>query len=443
MLKQLRIKMTLLYLAGAILLAVTVGAVAYSLVSYYFGVNTDHALKVKIGLQFAAYDIPLPPSLYQDVRQAGLVITLPVEESGDETENQSHEKNEGLQEAELADIYILPLTSNGELISGVTSTSSVALIDKDSALAAFTKGSDLRTITDPNGQKLRVLSYKVPGDYAVQVFQAGRYLTGQNIVLSQLLKAMLWIGIGSILLISLAAWLLAGRTIRPIQQTWDKQQEFVANASHELRAPLTLIRAGVEMALRNTESPGQKQYLQDALRDSDRMNKLIEELLLLSRLDAGAQSIELKEIEIVPFLEPILRQLHLSASQNEIKLVEKISEVKIVADPQRVEQLILILFDNALQHTPTGGEITLVTYKEGNMGCILLEDTGAGIPEKQLERVFDRFYRVKQGTSKGSGLGLSIAKSLVENQNGSIVIRNRAPKGLDVLVKFPLSHKPD
>ncbi len=442
MLKKLRIQLTQVYLAGAFLLAVVVGGVSYSLVSYYFGVNTDYALKVKMGLQFAAFDIPLPPELYDQVKRAGLVITLPVEESEDELNNLSHEQNEGLQETELADIYVLPLSAAGDVLVEYTNTTPLFQVDKTSALAAGTKGSDLRTVTLSNGLKLRILSYKVPGNYSVKVFQAGRYLTGQNTVLAQLLKSMFWVGAASILIISAAAWLLAGRTIRPIQMTWDKQQEFVANASHELRAPLTLIRAGVELASRSSTSSSQKQLLQDVLSDTDHMNKLIEELLLLSRLDSNAMQIELKPIQIVPLLKPLMRQLQITASQKNITLIEQFLDFEIFGDPQRIEQLILILFDNAVQHTPRGGSITISTFLDDENGCIQLVDTGEGIPEEQLGRVFDRFYRVKQGNKKGSGLGLSIAKSLVDIQKGTITIRNCKPRGLEVIMKFPCSHHP-
>ena len=431
--------MTLLYLAGAVLLAVIAGAVSYSLVSYYFGTNTDHALKVKMGLQFAAFDIPLTPELYNEVRQAGLVITLPESETEAGGEGLDHEKNEGLQETELADIFVFPLTETAELLPDLISVYPVSLIDQDSARQALKSGSDWRTVSLANGVKLRLFSYRVPGNYPVSVFQVGRYLTGQHNVLAQLLRSMFLIGGLSILVISGAAWLLAGRTIRPIQETWDKQQEFVANASHELRAPLTLIRAGVEIASRSAQDLKQKQLLEDALLDSDHMNKLIEELLLLSRLDSKAQQIDLREIALVQFFQPIIRQLKLSVTTQHVTLIEEIQELKILADPQRVEQLILILFDNALQHTPTGGSITITAKKEGDKGCIRILDTGTGIPEEHLDRVFERFYRSKQTNHKGSGLGLSIAKSLVEIQKGTITIKNRVPTGLEVIIRFPLS----
>ena len=251
MLRHLRFKLTLLYLIAALVLAVSIGAGTYSLISYYFQESTDHALKVKMGLQFASLDLPLPLDLYQAVHLAGLVITLTPNPTEVFLEEHDTERHQELQESELADIYVIPLTSSGEIPAGFTASLSNTTIDQDAKASAMVNGYDLRTIKSQDGSSVRLLTYRVSGLKDIQLFQIGRFLNTQKTVLKNLMNTMMLLGAIAILFIGFAAWILAGRTLRPTQRAWEKQQAFVANASHELRTPLTLIRAGTEVAYRN------------------------------------------------------------------------------------------------------------------------------------------------------------------------------------------------
>lgn len=439
MLKKLRLKLTLLYLLAAVLLAGMVGGGTYSLISYYFQSTTDDALRVKIGLEFAALDIPLPIDLYNAVRKAGLVVTLPDEENKEDFDAVSGQKNEGLQETELADIYVFPLSATGTLAEGYSTKVIPSRISSDAVEQALIHGNNLRTVKFEDGTSARILTYLVPGDYPVKVFQAGKYLTLQKIVLHELMNTMIILGAIVTLIIGLAAWFLAGRTLGPTQQAWEKQQAFVANASHELRAPLTLIHAGVEVALRESQSDSQKQVLSDVLSDSNYMNKLIEELLLLSRLDGQAVEFEIQPINLRQFLPKIIRQLEVTAANNGIGLKSDVDALSILADPMRLEQILLIVVDNAIQHTPNGGEISISVRASGKNALIAISDTGTGIGNEHLHRVFDRFYQVRQKAqrnARSSGLGLSIAKELMDAQKGSINIRNIHPHGTAVELSF-------
>lgn len=442
MLKKLRIKLTLLYLLAAVLLAGMVGGGTYSLISYYFQSTTDDALRVKIGLEFASMDIPLPIDLYNAVRKAGLVVTLPVEENQEDVKSVKGQENEGLQETELADIYVFPLSAKGMLAEGYSSKVIPSRISIDAVDQAIIHGNDLRTVKFGDGTSARILTYLVPGNYPVKVFQAGKYLTLQKIVLHDLMNTMIMLGAIVTLIIGLTAWFLAGRTLGPTQQAWEKQQAFVANASHELRAPLTLIHAGVEVALRDSHSDRQQQILSDVLSDSNYMNKLIEELLLLSRLDEHAVEFEIQQIDLQQFLPRIIRQLEVTAAKNGISLKSNIDALSILADPIRLEQILLIVVDNAIQHTPKSGEISISVRASGKNALIAISDTGTGIADEHLPRVFDRFYHVRQKVqrnARSSGLGLSIARELMDAQKGSIKIRNLRPHGTEVELSFLLS----
>jgi len=452
MLRQLRIRLTLLYLFASIFLSIAVGGGTYTLVNYYFRTTNDQALWVKMGLQFAALRIPLPVDLYEAVKKEGLVITNPSEttENQSEENNETYESssnhliedNEGLQENELADIYVNPLTQQGTLIADMGSQYATSFVDSAAVLAAQKNGYDFRTIKTSTGVSVRLFTYVVPEGEKVQVFQIGRYLSEQQRVLKSLLNTMILLGGVVTIFFGLASWFLAGRTIKPSQQAWDKQHTFIANASHELRAPLTLIHAGVELSLRKAETPDQRELLADVLSDADYMNKLIEDLLLLSRLDTGALKLEIQPINLSTFSNELLRQVERLAQTQSLSLTQKIAPIQIAADPVRLKQVLLIVLDNAIRNTPSGGIIEVKVVSSGGKGLIEIEDNGPGIPEEKIDKVFERFYKVDDQSSmdyRGSGLGLSIAKSLVEAQNGSIRIVSDGGKGTKVTLSFPLA----
>ena len=165
-----------------------------------------------MGLQFAALEIPLPLDLYGAVEQAGLVITLVPPENRSSPSHLESEVGEGLQESELADIYVIPLTLEGQLVEGFNTQLTTVPINMDAINQAIANGSDLRTIRVSNGTPVRILTYRVPNRTDVQVFQVGRYLSTQQQLLSQLLNAMIILGGVITIFIGAAAWILAGRT---------------------------------------------------------------------------------------------------------------------------------------------------------------------------------------------------------------------------------------
>ncbi|MBA4375186.1 MAG: hypothetical protein C0401_03310, partial [Anaerolinea sp.] len=405
MLKKLRLRITLLYLILAIVLALVVGGGTYSLVNYYFRATNDYALKVKMGLQFASLDIPLPLDLYEAVRQAGLVITKvtptpsftqsQTEESSDKNRapgGEGHE--EGLQESELADIYVLPLTLEGGLVSGLNTQLTIADVNSEAVAAAVQNGYDFRTVKTNDGASVRLFTYLVPDDEQVQVFQVGRYLSAQQQVLKQLLDTMVLLGGLITILFGVASWVLAGRTIKPSQQAWDKQQAFIANASHELRTPLTLIHAGLELSMRKVASEEQRELLSDVLSDANYMNKLIEDLLLLSRLDAHSLKMDIQPVKISDFIPEILRQVERLTEAQQISLVQNIEDINILADPVRLKQILLIILDNAIRNNQAGGSVKIEIALKNEKGVILVNDTGPGIADENIDRVFDRFYKI-------------------------------------------------
>jgi signal transduction histidine kinase len=459
LLNHLRIKLVLLYLIVGIVLALGISAGTYTLVNYYFGANNDAALRLKMGLEFASFHLPMPVDLYQSLVQANLVsqgqdshlLVNPNDENDNnpsDTPNSSKSDQSGsisvdrVEISEIADIVALPLTIQGTPITGTVVTNTWLPANKDAIAAAIVNGYDYRTIKLDDGTPVRLLTYRVPIDNQIGIIQVGRSLKNQQTMLNQLVNGILFIAGICLLFLALMSWLLAGRSIKPTQLAWERQQTFVANASHELRAPLTLIHAGVEVAQRGAESQEQRRLLEDVLGDANYMTKLIESLLLLSRLDAHKLPLELQSIYLPELFEEIVRQNERVLVEKQITITHETANISVFADPVRLKQILLIFIDNAVRNNHAQGWVKLSAITKLNRVWIEVSDSGTGIPAEHLNKIFDRFYKVNDRSTpdyRGSGLGLSIAKGLIEAQGGEIHISSEVGKGTTINFSLPLS----
>jgi signal transduction histidine kinase len=455
LLNRLRIRLVLLYLAVGLVLAGAIGGGTYTLVNYYLRQTNDEALRLKMGLQFASLHMPLPIDLYDSLVNAGLVTSgnspqLNLEnndtdhdlENAEETTSLQNVPHEKVEVSELADIVVLPLTIEGSPIQGAVVTNSWLPIDKNAIASAIISGSDVRTIHLSDGTPVRLLTYRVPITNEIGIIQVARSLKAQQAMMNNLMNGMIIIGAISILLLGAGAWFFAGRSIKPMQIAWERQQTFVANASHELRTPLTLIHAGVEVAQRGATTDSQKQVLDDVIIDANYMTKLIENLLLLSRLDAHHLALETQPIPLPALLEEIVRQNERVLKGCDVKLSYESEPLTVLADPIRLKQVLLILIDNAVRNNQSGGWVKINAQSHHGKAEIEVADNGTGIPADQLPKVFDRFYKVNDHSSpdyRGSGLGLSIAQGLVQAQGGTIEVASELGKGTKVTFAIPLA----
>jgi len=245
----------------------------------------------------------------------------------------------------------------------------------------------------------------------------------------------------SVVLVGVAAWWLAGRSIRPAQQAWARQQQFIANASHELRTPLTLIRATVEVTQRSLPSTDAepRALLDDVIAECQHMSQLVEDLLLLSRLDAAQQIFNREPVLVRDVLVDVSWQMQPLAAQRELTLEVGAANGAVLADPARLRQVLLTLLDNSLRYTPAGGQIRVWGEPHGKNIALNVADTGAGIPSEHLPHIFERFYQVDsaRGASSNSGLGLSIARELIEQQQGTIAISSTEGQGTTITIRLP------
>ena len=221
----------------------------------------------------------------------------------------------------------------------------------------------------------------------------------------------------------------------------ETQQRFVADASHELRAPLTVIRGNLEFLRRRPDVPSveRAEALSDAEREATRMTHLVSELLTLARGDAG-MPIQHDPVELEVVLLEVFHEAQNLVRGQSLKLGH-IESARVAGDEDRLKQLLLILLDNALRYTPAGGTVTLTLAQSGEGAEIRVCDSGVGIPEVHLPHVFERFYRVdgaRGRDSGGSGLGLPIAKWIVEGHGGQIWLESRVGAGTMAVVRLPL-----
>ena len=222
------------------------------------------------------------------------------------------------------------------------------------------------------------------------------------------------------------------------------RSEFVANVSHELKTPLAVIKACVETlldgAIDDLEHRGP--FLTRIAEQADRLHALILDLLSLARIESGAEAFSIEAVPLEPVVAACLTRHRARAAGKSQTLEKGESETNVVAlgDQEAIHQILDNLVDNALKYTPEGGSIRVRCYAEDDVVCLETSDDGIGIPEQDLPRIFERFYRVDKARSRelgGTGLGLSIVKHLVQAMQGTIQAQSQIGKGTTFLVRLP------
>lgn len=249
---------------------------------------------------------------------------------------------------------------------------------------------------------------------------------------------------GIILVIAgVGGYILAGKTLQPIEAALEKQKRFIGDASHELRTPLTSLKSEIEVALRDKKLnvSGAKKLLRSNLEETDKMQKLMNYLLSLSKYEGGQNNFIKKRIDLSKIVAENAEKYKSQAKSKNIKLTLSTTEVFAKVNGASIEQLVSILIDNAVKYTPQGKSISLSLRKTRNNAVIEVKDGGIGIGEKDLPHIFDRFYRSDTSRSKkeadGYGLGLSIAKSIVDAHKGEIKVESKVGKGSTFTIFLP------
>jgi heavy metal sensor kinase len=351
---------------------------------------------------------------------------------------------------------------------------------------------------------IRVLTFPVMQDgKMVNVLQVGMSLEGLHMARQHFLWALATLVPLALVLAGTGGWLLARRALRPVDQmtmtarrieaehlaqrleggevddelgrlartlnemlarleaAFAQIRRFSADASHELRTPLTVLRGEIEVALRSLRDPRYQRVLGSVLEEVESMARLVDDLLLLSRADAGALRWDAGPVELDRLVEDVAKEGEILGRGRQVRVtIQALEPLVVQGDDQRLKQLLRNLVDNGVKYTPAGGQVTLAlraarhetpepdskleTRNSKSLGWAEIEvrDTGVGIPPEALPRVFERFYRVDPARSReagGAGLGLCIVKTIAEAHHGTIAVRSSPGAGSTFTVRLPLS----
>jgi signal transduction histidine kinase len=274
----------------------------------------------------------------------------------------------------------------------------------------------------------------------VGVLQVAQPISWVGDALSRLVRQLVLASAIGIVLGALASLLMASRSLRPIGRAFQRQREFVADASHELRTPLTLIRTNVEAWLRRSNGTS-RVYAKSIVEEVEQLNRIVGDLTTLALADAKQLRLDARPVELNEVVRGLIVQATPLAEERGVELRPNLNGgVRVDADLVRVRQLLLILIDNALTHTPSGGEVSVGVTRLNGRAHVTVNDTGEGIPTGDLPHIFERFYRADKARTResgGTGLGLAIAKWIVDAHKGEIGVRSAEGKGTEVDVSLP------
>jgi signal transduction histidine kinase len=242
-------------------------------------------------------------------------------------------------------------------------------------------------------------------------------------------------------------WYLARKALQPTRQAFQRQKDFIANVSHELGTPLALLRANADVLLLGRARLAEEDVtlIEDIVTETTYMDKLIDNMLLLARMDAGHLLLEREELNLAQIAEKEVGRMQPLAEQAQVTLVFQPEEsVRVQGDRMLLGQVTLILLNNALKYTQPGGRVSVYTFKEKDCACLRVSDTGIGIAPAELARLGTRFYRVDKARSRetgGNGLGLSIAYGILSAHGGELTLTSNPGKGTTATIILPLAHK--
>jgi len=237
--------------------------------------------------------------------------------------------------------------------------------------------------------------------------------------------------------------LLVINALKPIQNILEDQKRFISDASHELRTPLTALKTSIEVALRNknfdvTQATG---VLTENLEEVNNMQTLTDELLILSRPVLSNGRANSETVYLDQLVEESIKKIEVLAQMKEIKIEYSPAKINVNGDAKSLIQVFVILLDNAIKYSSNGSKVSVASSKTDGHVLVKVKDNGIGIEADDLPHIFDRFYRADQSRSKekveGFGLGLSIAKKIIEEQGGTISVESQTKPGSVFTISLP------
>jgi two-component system sensor histidine kinase CiaH len=332
----------------------------------------------------------------------------------------------------------------GELLASTANVDPDGLADADRLQEALDDGDAFANTESSEGDSLRVYVVPLGAQTGQQLLiEVGRSTEPEEQALRQLLFVLIGGGGAGLVLALVGGYLLAGVALRPIRAAMDSQRAFIADASHDLRTPLSVIRADAELLKRHDAEPinANREAVDDIIGESDRLGTMVGQMLILAQADAGQATLSLSEVALDELVTDVARSMRLLAAERSVSLETDVDgPLAVRGDSDRLRQLVVILTDNAIKYTDAGGSVRLEVRRPSRRKAVVrVSDTGCGIPAEALPRIFDRFYRVDKARSReagGTGLGLAIARWIVEAHGGSIHVESEPGVGTTMTVEL-------
>ena len=350
-----------------------------------------------------------------------------------------------------ADTFTLVLGPDGGLVSNPSRANLPGLPDEAAVAAAGAGGRDLRTV-DAGGTEVRLLTVPVTaeeGGALLGYVQGGFVLTLHDLQSNSIITAILLVGAIGLVGAAIVTLLVTGRALVPIRRSFDAQRRFVADASHELRTPAALIRANAEVMEREGLVTGEGRPLAaDIVTEADRLGRLVGDLLQLAAAEPAGLLRKPEPVDLGQIATETIRQMQALATERSARLVmapTSLPSVMVEGDRDRLIQLLLILLDNAFDHSPPGGTVTVELRMVGPRVELSVADQGPGVPDSERERIFEPFTRlpgVSRDRAGGTGLGLAIGRRIATAHGGSIVVTDAPGGGAMFRVTFAVAGSP-
>lgn len=250
---------------------------------------------------------------------------------------------------------------------------------------------------------------------------------------------------GVILLISgTLGYVLAGKTLDPIQKMVEEQKRFVSDASHELRTPLTALKAMLEVSLRDKKMTlkDARKLIKESIEEGDKLTNLSNSLLELARLDNNGLKSNFEKLQVSSVVAEAIKKISIKAKKKNIKVTKTTNGTKVKGNREKMVEVFVILLDNAIKYSPENTKISIKAKELKNKLVIRVKDQGVGISADDLPHIFERFYRSDSARSKvdegGYGLGLAIAKKIVEEHSGKIAVKSAPGRGSEFKITLPI-----
>ena len=261
----------------------------------------------------------------------------------------------------------------------------------------------------------------------------------------RLLLILIMINSGIIFFAGSLSYLLAGKTLQPIQEMVEEQNRFISDASHEFRTPLTALKSSLEVNLRdkNLSLTDAKKVIDESIEDVNRLQSLSDSLLNLSKYQEPFSILNSKIISVNICLDEAIKKIKPLAKQKQITVKKNLENIEIKGIKDNLVNLFVIILENAIKYSPKKTSIQINSKSSDHQLIVEIKDQGIGIGKKDIDHIFDRFYRADQSRSKekitGYGLGLTIAKKIVSNHNGKILATSEINKGSIFTIILPIS----